>query len=104
MEIKLAEDSMWGGKIPDILRNDRIKIKFNNLVILDLSSEEFDHLRTFLDAKTQNLFDIAQKIVKSYDARTKVMQELEDNLSPLLKKNEIMQGIFYDFYDKYWEV
>lgn len=104
MEIKLAEDSMWGGKIPDILRNDRIKIKFNDMVILDLNSSEFDYLRTFLDAKTQDLFNIAQKIVKSYDARTKIMQELEDNLSPLLKKNETAQEIFYDFYDKYWEV
>ena len=104
MDIKLAEDGMWGGKIPDILRNDRIKIKFNDMVILDLNSAEFDYLRIFLDVKIQDLFNTAQKIVKSYDARTKVMQELEDNLSPLLKKNEVMQGIFYDFYDKYWEV
>ena len=75
MEIKLAEDGMWGGVIPDVVRNNRITLKLGDNLLLKLSGEEFEYLRSFLDETTKDMFKRCQAIVENYDARNHLFAE-----------------------------
>jgi hypothetical protein len=106
MEIKLAEDGMWGGVIPDVLRNNRISLKIGENLRLDLKDEEFEKLRSLLDQKTQNWFDIAQKIVKENDRKDHLVRDYLQKINDVLNKkenyNEKLQLIVVDFKYDYW--
>jgi hypothetical protein len=107
MEIKLAENSMWGGIIPDVIRNNRISLKFGNDLRLDFSGEEFEYLKSFLDQETQNWLKICQKIVKQSDEKDDIMRKYYHKLDDATdEKKDIydLRLILADFYNEYWGV
>lgn len=112
MEIKVVDDGMWGGVIPDVLRNNRITLKTKNLEFT-FENDEFDNLRKCLDDKTQELFNIAQGIIKESDAKDKIVRDMRtyiDKLNSLYIKDfqngdleEIWENLT-DLYANYWNV
>ena len=105
MKIRLAENGMWGNVIPDVVRNNRISLKFGDNLRIDLSGKEFDSLKSLLNEETQNWFRICQKIVKGSDNRDKTMRKYYDQLMEALnnkKTNFELVSILMDFYNDYW--
>jgi hypothetical protein len=106
MEIKLAENAMWGGVIPDVLRNNHISLRFGDELRIDLSSEEFDKLKTLLDQETQKWLNDCRKIVNANDAKDKIFQQYYEKLTREIDNKEwdrIYLTLLY-FYNEYWDV
>ena len=106
MKIRLAENGLWGGVIPDVIRNNEIAIKFGDNLRLDLSGKEFDHLKTFLTEETQNWFVLCQKIVKNDDKKDDIFRKYYGQMEELLSSRNQwyeMQTILMNFYNDYWE-
>jgi len=110
MKITLAENSKWGGWIPDILRNHRIKIAFGELVF-EFKDKEYDQLISLLSKVNRDLFKDAEKITKEYDRVCDATREFHDKYETLFKNadksSDIQQTDFMDlidvFYNKFWE-
>ena len=107
MKIQLDENGMWGGLIPDILRNDRISINING-VVLRFSKEEFEQLRSFLDKITQDLYNKAEEIVKENDKKSQVVSRFMKAYKVIEAKDSQdtyeLENLIYEFSNAYWNL
>jgi hypothetical protein len=105
MNIKIENNGMWGGFIPDALRSGTIIIRMKNLSI-ELDKDEFNELRTCLEEKIQELFNQAQEIVKSYDKRSQLLRDYKELFDGNFKNvsAEELHYNFIEFYSDYWDV
>jgi hypothetical protein len=108
MKITLAENSKWGGWIPDILRNKRIKLKFGELVF-EFKDNEYDQLISLLSKVSRDLFKDAEQIAKEYDRVCDITRDFYHKYENLfieanwdISKNG-MRNLIETFYDDFWK-
>jgi hypothetical protein len=108
MKITLAENGMWGGRIPDIIRNDHIILRFENITI-EFKEEEFEFVRSLLSVTIQDLYKKTRKLVKEYDNKCDIERKFHEEMEPLLLKIVESSDDFelYDklvnFHNDFWE-
>jgi hypothetical protein len=82
-------DSLWGGTIPDSLRNNRIRIAINKDTELSMSGEEFEEFKKMFDEKTQELFEQAQYTIRNRDNKDDLLKKIGDEVERLMKKETV---------------
>ena len=74
IKIKITTGGLWGGYIPDVSRNDKVKLHFNNLAI-ELSGKDFEEFKKIAGEKAKETFEQCSKVVKRYDRVCEVIRQ-----------------------------